>query len=103
MTAWEKPVPHHKLADEVKEEKRVKDALKTAKKEAKAEDHSKVCPFCGHKPVQVLNHPSPASPGDEDHYKDNYECPGCERLYRVKCPGTTLLDGNPVIVEYGGR
>ena len=95
MTAWEKPVPHHKWADEVAEEKRVKDALKTAKKEAKAEDHSKKCPFCGHEPVEIAI--------ASTNFKDTHWCPGCRRRFMVKCPGTILVDGNPVIVEYGGQ
>lgn len=104
MTAWEKPVPHHKWADELEEEKRVKDALKAAKKAAKEEDHSKECPFCYWIPVYDLTKPGigPEDP-DPERWKDMYKCPRCERTYRVNCPGTILLDGNPIIVEHGGQ
>lgn len=87
---WEKPVPHHKWADELEAESKVKAALKAAKKADKDEDHSKKCPYCGWAPVSKFA-------------ENTCLCPRCERLYRVKCPGAILLDGNPVIVEHDGR
>lgn len=100
---WEKQVPHHKWADELAEEKRVKEVKRDAKKAAKAEDHSKECPYCHHEPVVKFEHPDPANPGDDDQYKDQYECPACFRVYRVNCPGTILLNGDTTMVEYSGQ
>lgn len=101
--AWEKPVPHHKWKDELDEEKRVKEAKKEAKAHAKAEDHSKRCPFCGMEELEQVHglHPGLA-PDDPDQvlFENTYHCNGCVRLYRVNCPGTILLDGNPVIVQH---
>jgi len=98
MTPWERPVPHHKWADELEAESRVKDALRKAKKAAKDEDHSKKCPYCEYEPVKKLKHPGLA-PDDPDQYQDTYLCEGCKRMYRVKCPGTILLGGNPIVAE----
>ena len=99
---WERPVPHHKWADELEAESKVKDAKRKAKLAAKAEDHRKVCPYCGHEPVVELKHPGLA-PDDGDQMVDTYHCSGCDRLYRVKCPGTILLDGDHVIVRDDGQ
>lgn len=102
--AWEKPVPHHKWKDELEEEKRVKDALKDAKKAAKAEDHTLECPFCYHSPVSIVpQHPGLAPDDPEQRPANCYSCPQCERFYLAKGPGTILLAGNPVIVQYCGR
>jgi len=97
---WEKPTPHHKWADELEDEAKAKDALRKAKLEAKNEDHSKRCPYCGSDDLvsKFPMHPGLA-PDDPGQPVDNYYCRDCERLYRVKCPGTILLYGNPVIVE----
>jgi uncharacterized protein with PIN domain len=104
MMAWEKKVPHHKWKDELDEEKRVKDSLKEAKKEAKAEDHTKECPFCYHSPVEAVpQHPGLAPDHLHQRPPNCYGCPGCERLYLVKGPGTILLAGNPVIVQGSGQ
>jgi len=92
---WEKPVPHHKWADELEAESKVKDALRKAKLEAKNEDHSKKCPFCGHSPVEIAI--------ASTNFKDSHFCSGCKRRFLVKCPGTILLDGNPVIAEGSER
>ena len=90
--AWERKVPHHKWKDELEEEAKTKAALKAAKKAAKDEDHSKMCPFCQWAPVNKV-----------PEAENTCLCPRCERLYRVKCPGTILLDGDPVIVQYPGQ
>lgn len=101
---WEKPVPHHKWADELEAEAKVKASLKAAKKAAKAEDHSKECPFCYHSPVSPMpQHPGLAPDHPEQRLPNVYVCPKCNRIYATKCPGTILLDGNPVIVEYNER
>lgn len=100
---WEKPVPHHKWADELEAEAKAKSDLRKAKLAAKAEDHSKRCPYCDHEPVEELKlHPGLA-PDDPGQPVDSYGCPACERSYRVKCPGTILLHGNPVVAEYDER
>ena len=99
MMAWERKVPHHKWKDELEADAKAKKALRTAKREAKDEDHSKRCSFCGHKPVEKLPlHPGLA-PDDIEQPVDSYGCPECQRAYRVKCPGTILLHGDPVIAE----
>ena len=104
MNAWEKQVPHHKWADELAEEKRVKKAKLDAKKTAKAEDHSKECPYCYYNPVEpVPQHPGLAIDHPEQRPENCYLCPGCDRLYRTKCPGTILLEGDTTIVEYTGH
>jgi len=104
MTAWEKPVPHHKWADELTEEKRVKDALKDAKRDAKNEDHTKECPFCYHSPVEAVpQHPGLAINHVEQIPANCYECPGCKRVYLTGGPGTILLDPKPVIVRDDGQ
>lgn len=90
--AWEKQVPHHKWADELESEAKTKKTLKDAKRDAKNEDHSKECPFCYHSPVNKV-----------PEAENTCLCPGCDRLYRVKCPGTILLDGNPTVVQYPGQ
>ena len=105
MTPWEKPTPHHKWADELEAESKVKDAKRKAKLEAKNEDHAKKCPYCGHSPVQSAPlHPGLA-PDDPDNlmWVNCHLCPGCDRVYRVKCPGTILLGGNHVIMELDER
>lgn len=102
--AWEKPVPHHKWKDEIEEEKRVKDALKAAKKAAKDEDHTLECPFCYHSPVSIVpQHPGLAPDHPEQRLPNTYACPGCKRIYITGGPGTILLDGNPIIAEYSGH
>jgi hypothetical protein len=104
MMAWEKKVPHHKWKDELEEEKKVKDALKKAKKEAKNEDHSKECPFCYYSPVSpVPQHQGLATDHPHQRPLNCYVCPGCDRLYLVKGPGTILLEGNDVIVRHDGQ
>ena len=105
MTPWEKPVPHHKWADELEAEAKAKSDLKKAKLAAKAEDHSKRCPYCDHEPVtKAPLHPGLA-PDDPDNlmWVDCYRCSGCDRVYRIKCPGTILLHGNPVVAEHDER
>lgn len=101
---WEKPVPHHKWADELESEAKTKKALKDAKRDAKNEDHTKECPFCHWIPVTNLMHPGigPEDP-DQERWKDMYKCPRCERTYRANCPGTILLDGDTTIVQYPGQ
>ena len=88
MTVWEKPVRHHKWADELEAEAKAKKDLKASKKAAKDEDHSKRCPYCCHRPVKK-----------NSEFEDTYFCSGCDRLYRVKCPGTILQGGDPVVAE----
>jgi len=99
---WEKPVPHHKWADELDAEAKTKKALKDAKRDAKNEDHSKVCPFCECTTVKHLQHAG-LPPDHPEQRIDTYLCSGCDRLYRVNCPGTILLAGNPTIVQYPGQ
>ncbi len=105
MTPWEKPVRHHKWADELEAEAKAKSILRVAKLEAKAEDHSKRCPYCGHSPVENAPlHPGLA-PDDPDNlmWTDCHHCPSCKSLYRVNCPGTILLDSKPHIVRNDAR
>ena len=97
--AWERKVPHHKWKDELEAEAKAKKALKNAKKEAKAEDHTKICPFCGYGPVMKCPlHPGLA-PDDFGQPVDSYHCIECLRLYRTGCPGTVLMHGDPIIVK----
>lgn len=97
--AWERKVPHHKWKDELEAEAKAKKALRTAKREAKNEDHTKICPFCGHTPVtEVPKHPG-LGPDDIGQPVDAYHCIECLRLYRTGCPGTILLKGDPIIVK----
>lgn len=91
MSPWEKPVPHHKWADELEAESKAKSVLRKAKLAAKKEDHSKICPYCGHEPVEIAI--------ASTNFKDTHFCSKCKRRFMVKCPGTILLDGNPVIVQ----
>ncbi len=97
--AWERKVPHHKWKDELEADAKAKKALRTAKREAKNEDHTKKCPFCHHDdPVKELKHPGLA-PDHRDQYQDTYLCLKCDRMYRTGCPGTILLGGDPVIAK----
>jgi len=101
---WEKPVPHHKWADELEAEAKAKSDLRKAKLEAKNEDHSKRCPFCDYEPVQAVpQHPGLAPDHLHQRPPNCHLCPGCDRLYMVKCPGTILLDGKPIIVRNDGH
>jgi len=105
MTPWEKPVPHHKWADELEAEAKSKSDLRKAKQAAKDEDHRKECPYCRWIPVyESPLHPGLA-PDDPDNlmWVDCYHCPRCERTYRVNCPGTILLGGNPVVAQGSGQ
>lgn len=88
MSVWEKPVRHHKWADELEADAKAKKNLKVAKKAAKDEDHSKQCPYCYHRPVKK-----------NSEFEDTYSCSGCDRLYRVNCPGTILTGGDPIVAE----
>lgn len=99
MMAWERQVPHHKWKDELEAEAKAKKALKDAKRDAKNEDHTKKCPFCGHTPVtEAPLHPGLA-PDDSGQPVDTYRCSGCKRVYRTGCPGTALLHGDPIFVK----
>jgi hypothetical protein len=101
---WEKSVPHHKWADELEVEAKTKKALKDAKRDAKNENHSKECPFCYHSPVEAVpQHPGLAPDHPEQRLSNSYACPGCKRIYATGCPGTILLDGNPVIAKGSGQ
>lgn len=100
--AWEKPVRHHKWADEVAEEKRIKEAKKEAKAYAKNEDHTRECPFCGEGPVKQLQHPGLA-PDDPEQLIDTHQCNSCGSAYRVKGPGSILLDLSGVCVRDDGQ
>lgn len=100
--AWERKIRHHKWADEVEAESKEKEAMKASKKAAKDEDHSKVCPYCDHKPVKQLQHPGLA-PDDYEQLIDTYQCEGCDSVYRVNCPGSILLDLKGVCVRDDGQ
>lgn len=102
MTAWEKPVRHHKWADELEAESKVKNALRKAKLAAKNENHTKECPFCGEGPVKQIQHPGLA-PDDPEQLIDTHQCDGCGSMYRVKCPGTILLDPKGLCVRDDGQ
>jgi len=101
---WKRKVRHHKWADELESEAKAKEAKKAAKQAAKDEDHRKVCPYCYSKtPFKVLKHPGLAPDHPHQTSDNEYRCTSCKRLYRVNCPGTILLDGNPVIGQGSGQ
>lgn len=93
---WERKMRHHKWADEREADEKAKAAKKAAKQAAKDEDHTKKCPYCDEGPVEPCQYFANTNfPTDEN----TYLCQRCGRIYLVNCPGTILLDGDPVIVE----